>query len=186
MKSIKIVAMFFAVSFFALQASAQVPTQTAPPATQSSSSTIIDVARGSKDNSTLLNAVRASGMEETLKGTGPYTLFAPSNEAFNKLPAGKADALFQPDAKKELNGILSYHVIKGNLNMSALSAAIDKGNGTAELPTVSGGVLKASKENGKIVLTDAKGGKATVTGSEMKASNGVVYTIDSVLLPEAK
>jgi uncharacterized surface protein with fasciclin (FAS1) repeats len=186
MKSIKIVAMFFALSFFALQASAQVPTQTAPPATQSSSSTIIDVTRSSKDNSTLLAALKAGGMEETLRGAGPYTFFAPTNDAFAKLPAGKADALLLPDSKRELNGILYYHVIKGSWDMSKLSAAMDKGNGTADLTTVSGAVVKASKENGKIVLTDAKGNKATVTGSEMKASNGVVYSIDNVLIPEAK
>ena len=186
MKSMKIVAMFFAVSFLALQASAQVPTQTAPPTTQSSTGTIIDVTGNSKDNSTLVNALKAAGMEETLRGAGPYTFFAPTNDAFGKLPAGKADALLLPDSKRELNGILYNHVIKGNFDMSALSAAIDKGNGTAELPTVSGGVLKASKEDGKIVITDAKGNKAIVTGAEMKASNGVVYSIDNVLIPETK
>ena len=185
MKSMKIVAMFFAVSFLALQASAQVPTQTAPPATKSTS-TIVDVTGSSKDNSTLSNALKVAGMDETLRGAGPYTFFAPSNDAFGKLPAGKADALLLPDSKRELNGILYNHVIKGSYDMSALSAAIDKGNGTAELPTVSGGVIKASKVDGKIVLTDAKGNKAIVTGAEMKASNGVVYSIDNVLIPETK
>lgn len=181
----KIVAMFFAVSFMAIQASAQVPTQTPPP-TQSSASTVIDVAKGSKDNSKLVSAIKAAGMEETLMGAGPYTIFAPSDAAFGKLPAGKADSLFLPDSKRELNGLLSYHVIQGNLDMNALSAAIEKGNGTAELPTVSGGVLKATKEDGKIVLTDANGGRATITGTETKASNGVVYSVDSILIPEKK
>jgi uncharacterized surface protein with fasciclin (FAS1) repeats len=182
MKSLKIVAMFFAVSFLALQASAQVPTQTAP----TTSSTIIDVTGSSKDNSTLLNALKTAGMEETLRGAGPYTFFAPTNDAFGKLPAGKVDALLLPDSKRELNGILYFHVIKGSYDISALSAAIEKGNGTADLTTVSGAVLKASKENGKIVLTDANGNKATVAGAEMKASNGVVYSIDNVLIPQAK
>jgi uncharacterized surface protein with fasciclin (FAS1) repeats len=186
MKSLKIVAMFFAASFFAFQASAQVPTQTAPPTTQATSSTIVDVTGSSKDNSTLLSALKAAGMEETLKGAGPYTFFAPTNDAFGKLPAGKTDALLLPDSKRELNGILYYHVVKGSYDMNALSAAIDKGNGTANLTTVSGAMLKATKENGKIVLSDSKGNKATVNGSEMKASNGVVYSIDNVLIPEAK
>ena len=184
MKSIKIVAMFFAVSFLAFQASAQTPTQ-APPATQATN-TVIDVAKSSKDNSKMVSAIKAAGMEETLMGAGPYTIFAPSNDAFSKLPAGQADALMQPDAKRELNGLLSYHVVQGNYDFDALSAAIDKGNGTAELNTVSGAKLKAAKENGKIVITDAAGGKATVTPSDAKATNGVVYSIDAVLQPVKK
>ncbi len=185
MKSIRIVAMATAVSIFALQASAQTPTQQ-PPSAKASSNTIIDVARGSKDNSTMLSAVKAAGMEETLKGSGPYTVFAPTNEAFSKLPTGKADSLFQPEGKKDLSDILSYHVVQGNLDMSALTAAIEKGNGKAVLNTVSGETLTASLENGKIILTDGKGGKATVATTDVKASNGVFHVIDSVLIPEAK
>jgi uncharacterized surface protein with fasciclin (FAS1) repeats len=184
MKSIKIVAMFFAVSFLAFQASAQTPTQAPPPA--QSAATVVDVAKSSKDNSMMSSAIKAAGMEETLMGAGPYTVFAPSNAAFGKLPAGKADALFLPDAKQELNGILSYHIVKGNYDWDALSAAIDKGNGTAELNTVSGGKLKAAKENGKIVITDGAGGKATITPADAKATNGVVYSIDAVLQPVKK
>ncbi len=185
MKSIRIVAIATAVSIFALQASAQTPTQQ-PPTAKASTNTIMDVARGSKSNSTMLSAVKAAGMEETLNGSGPYTVFAPSNEAFSKLSTGKADSLFQPEGKKDLNNILSYHVVQGNHDFNTLSADIEKGNGKAVLNTVSGEILTASLENGKIILTDSKGGKATVATNDIKSSNGVYHVIDSVLSPEAK
>ena len=181
-------AMIIAVSLFVMQVSAQTQPASPQPATAQTgqNGTVVDLVKAQPDVSTLVSAVEAAGMVETLSGDGPYTIFAPSNEAFTKLPAGKAQELMQPDAKRELNGILYNHVIQGNLDLNALTAAIEKGGGTATLKTVAGGTLKATLDNGKVVLTDEKGIKATVISAEKKAKNGVVYVIDSVLIPETK
>ena len=187
MKMMTRMAMIIAVSLFVVQVSAQTPTASPPAAqTATQNGTIVDLVKAQPDVSTLVSAVEAAGMVETLSGDGPYTIFAPSNEAFTKLPAGKTQELMQPDAKRELNGILYNHVIQGNLDLNALTAAIEKGGGTATLKTVAGGTLKATLDNGKVVLTDEKGIKATVISAEKKAKNGVVYVIDSVLIPETK
>ena len=144
---------------------------------------IVDVAAGSKDHSTLVAAVKAADLVGTLKGKGPFTVFAPTNDAFSKLPAGTVDNLLKPENKTTLAGILTYHVVAGELDAKAVLAAIKKGNGKVELTTVAGGKLTASLENGKVVLTDAKGGKSTVTATDLKASNGVIHVIDAVLMP---
>ncbi len=145
---------------------------------------IVDVAAGSKDHSTLVAAVKAAGLVETLKGAGPFTVFAPTNEAFAKLPAGTVETLLKPENKAKLGGILTYHVVAGNLNAAAVLAAIKSGNGSVTLTTVAGGKLTAALENGKVVLTDENGGKSTVTATDLKASNGVIHVIDTVLLPK--
>jgi uncharacterized surface protein with fasciclin (FAS1) repeats len=172
MKSIKRIALLAAVSIFAMHVSAQ------------TKSDIIDVAAGSKDHTTLVAAIKAAGLVETLKGAGPFTVFAPTNEAFAKLPAGTVENLLKPENKAMLAGILTYHVVAGNLDAKAVLAAIKSGNGNVVLTTVAGGKLTAALENGKVVLTDEKGGKSTVTTTDLKASNGVIHVIDTVLMPK--
>ncbi len=148
-----------------------------------SSKDIVDVAAGSKDHSTLVAAIKAADLVNTLKAKGPYTVFAPTNDAFALLPSGTLDNLLKLENKSTLTGILTYHVVEGNLNAKAVLAAIKKGAGKAVLTTVAGGKLTATVVKGKVVLTDEKGGQATVTTADLKASNGVIHVIDKVLLP---
>ena len=144
---------------------------------------IIDNAVNSKDHTTLVAAVKAAGLVETLKGKGPFTVFAPTNAAFDKLPAGTVDTLVKPESKKTLTKILTYHVVAGDMMASKLAAEIKAGNGTAKLKTVEGGTLTASMAGDSIVLKDAKGGTSKVTIADVKQSNGVIHVIDSVLMP---
>lgn len=144
---------------------------------------VVDIAIGSKDRSTLVTAVKAADLVGTLKGKGPFTLFAPTNAAFAKLPTGTLDGLLKPASKTALSGILTYHVVAGNLDAAAVMAAIKTGNGTAVLTTVNGAKLTASLKGGKVMLTDSKGGTALVTATDLKATNGVVHVIDTVLMP---
>lgn len=174
MKSIKKVTLLFIAGLFTLNAMAQ------------KSNDIVDVAVGSADHTTLVAAVTAADLVATLKSKGPFTVFAPINAAFDKLPAGTVDFLLKPENKAALAGILTYHVVAGNLDAKAVLGAIKKGNGNAVVTTVAGGKLTASVENGKVILTDEKGGKATVVTADLKASNGVIHVIDAVLLPQAK
>lgn len=171
MKSFKQIVLLFAVGIFTLNATAQ------------KKSDIVDVAASSKAHTTLVAAVKAADLVATLKSKGPFTVFAPTNDAFAKLPAGTVETLLKPENKAKLAAILTYHVIAGTLDAKAVLAAIKKGKGKAVLTTVAGGKLTATVENGKVVLTDAKGGKAIVTATDLKASNGVIHVIDSVLLP---
>lgn len=145
---------------------------------------IVDIAIGSEAHTTLVAAVKAADLVATLKTAGPFTVFAPVNDAFAKLPAGTVDFLLKPENKATLAKILTYHVVAGNLDANAVIAAIKKGNGTATLTTVSGGKLSATIDNGKVKLTDEKGGTAFVTATDLKGSNGVIHVIDSVVLPE--
>lgn len=145
---------------------------------------IVDVAAGSEAHSTLVAAVKAADLVSVLKGAGPFTVFAPVNDAFSKLPAGTVESLLKPENKSTLTKILTYHVIAGDLDAAAVLDAIKKGNGKASLKTVSGGMLTASLDNGKVKLTDEKGGAAYVTATDLKASNGVIHVIDTVVLPK--
>ena len=147
---------------------------------------IVDVAAGSAAHTTLVAAVKAADLVTTLKGAGPFTVFAPVNDAFAKLPAGTVDNLIKPENKAALAGVLTCHVVAGNLDAASVLAAIKSGNGKAELTTVAGGKLTASLVSGKVILTDEKGGKATVTATDLKASNGVIHVIDTVLMPASK
>jgi uncharacterized surface protein with fasciclin (FAS1) repeats len=174
MKSIKKIALFLTAGILSLNAMAQ------------TKSDIVDVAVGSADHTTLVAAVKAADLVATLKGKGPFTVFAPVNAAFEKLPEGTVANLLKPENKAALAGILAYHVVPGNLDAKTVLAAIEKGKGTAVVTTVAGGKLTASIENGQVVLTDAKGGKAIVTATDLKASNGVIHVIDAVLLPGTK
>lgn len=144
---------------------------------------IVDIAVGSEAHSTLVAAVKAADLVATLKSDGPFTVFAPVNDAFGKLPAGTVDFLLKPENKAALAKILTYHVVAGNLDSKAVLAAIKKGNGSVTLTTVSGGLLKASLENGKVKLTDEKGNAGYVTVADLKGSNGVIHVIDTVVLP---
>jgi uncharacterized surface protein with fasciclin (FAS1) repeats len=152
--------------------------------TVSAQKTVVDIAVGSKDHSTLVAAVKAAGLVETLQSAGPFTVFAPTNAAFAKLPAGTVETLLKAENKATLAKILTYHVVAGNLDAAAVVAAIKAGNGKAVVKTVSGGSLTASLKDGKVILTDEKGGVATVVAADIKAGNGVVHVIDTVVLPK--
>ncbi len=145
--------------------------------------TIVDIAVGSEAHTTLVAAVKAAGLVETLSGTGPFTVFAPVNAAFEKLPAGTVATLLEPANKATLVKILTYHVVAGNIDAAAVLAAIKKGKGKAVLTTVSGGKLTASLDGAKVKLTDEKGGVAYVTATDLKGSNGIIHVIDTVVLP---
>lgn len=147
------------------------------------SKNIIQNAMNSDDHTTLVAAVKAAGLVDTLQGAGPFTVFAPTNEAFNKLPAGTVDSLLKPDMKQSLTQILTYHVVAGKWDSAAIAKAIKAGHGKAELKTVSGGKLWASMEGSTLVLTDEKGGTARVTQANVYQSNGVIHVIDTVLMP---
>jgi uncharacterized surface protein with fasciclin (FAS1) repeats len=145
---------------------------------------VVDIAIGSADHTTLVAAVKAADLVTTLKGKGPFTVFAPTNAAFAKLPAGTVESLLKPENKAQLAKILTYHVVSGNLDAAAVTAAIKSGNGKAVLTTVSGGKLTGSIENGKVKLTDETGKSAFVTVADLKGTNGVVHVIDGVVLPK--
>jgi len=145
---------------------------------------IIENAVNSADHTTLVAAVKAAGLVETLEGPGPFTVFAPTNEAFGKLPAGTVDTLLKPENKATLTKVLTYHVVAGRLSAHDLMKKIKEGNGTAELTTVEGGKLWIMQHDGKhIELKDEKGGTALVTISNVFQSNGVIHVIDSVVMP---
>lgn len=145
---------------------------------------IIDNAVNSKDHTTLVAAVKAAGLVETLKGAGPFTVFAPTNSAFDKLPKGTVETLVKPANKATLTKILTYHVVAGKMDSKAIAAAIKKGNGKAELTTVEGGKLWAWMKDGKLVLKDEKGGMSTVTIADVYQKNGVIHVVDTVLMPK--
>ncbi len=145
---------------------------------------IIDNAVNSKDHTTLVAAVKAAGLVETLKGPGPFTVFAPTNAAFAALPAGTVDNLLKPENKAALSGVLTYHVVAGKLDAAALTKQISDGKGSATLKTVAGGTLTAKAAGGKVTVTDEKGGTATVTIANVYQSNGVIHVVDKVLLPK--
>jgi uncharacterized surface protein with fasciclin (FAS1) repeats len=144
---------------------------------------IVDNAVNSADHTTLVAAVKAAGLVETLKGPGPFTVFAPTNEAFAKLPAGTVDNLVKPENKEMLTRILTYHVVAGRVSADDLKKEIEAGGGQAMLKTVSGGTLTAMMQGKNIVLKDEKGDVSTVTIADVFQSNGVIHVVDTVLLP---
>ena len=147
------------------------------------SKNIIQNAVNSADHTTLVAAVKAAGLVETLQGPGPFTVFAPTNAAFAKLPAGTVDSLLKPDMKPTLTKVLTYHVVAGKWSAEDLMKKIKDGNGTAELTTVAGGKLWAMVKDGKVVLKDEKGGMSTVTQANVFQSNGVIHVVDTVVMP---
>lgn len=145
---------------------------------------IVAIASGNADFSTLVTAVQAAGLVETLQGAGPFTVFAPTNAAFEKIPAADLQALLQPEQRTALTGVLTYHVVPGNVSAAALAEQITAGGGQATLTTVEGGTLTArANADGSITLTDEKGGSATVVQADVAASNGVIHAIDTVVMP---
>ena len=146
--------------------------------------TIVDVAVGSKDHTTLVAAVKAADLVATLQSAGPFTVFAPVNAAFGKLPAGTVDYLLKPENKATLAKVLTYHVVAGSFNAAAVVKAITDGGGKVTLKTVSGGNLVASIKEGKVILTDERGGVATVVATDLAASNGLIHVLDAVVLPK--
>lgn len=147
------------------------------------SKNIVDNAVNSKDHTTLVAAVKAAGLVETLQSAGPFTVFAPTNEAFDKLPQGTVETLVKPENKAMLTKILTYHVVAGRWDAKAIARLIKEGNGTAVIKTVQGGTLKAWMKGNKLMLTDEKGGMSTVTIKDVYQSNGVIHVIDTVVMP---
>jgi uncharacterized surface protein with fasciclin (FAS1) repeats len=144
---------------------------------------IVDNAVNSADHTTLVAAVKAAGLVDTLKGAGPFTVFAPTNEAFTKLPAGTVDTLLKPENKEMLTKILTYHVVAGRISAAQLKKMVKAGGGSAMLKTVEGDSLTATMDNGDLVLKDEKGMEAHITIANVFQSNGVIHVIDSVLQP---
>jgi uncharacterized surface protein with fasciclin (FAS1) repeats len=144
---------------------------------------IVALAQGNPQASTLVTAVTAAGLAETLSGSGPFTLFAPSNDAFAKVDKAPLDGLLKPESKAKLAALLKYHVVAGNVKAADLAKMIADGNGTATVKTLNGGSVQARMNGDKIVLTDAKGGKSTVTTADLVASNGTVHMVDTVAMP---
>lgn len=153
-------------------------------APMSPSKTIVQNASMSKDHTTLVAAVKAAGLVDTLSGAGPFTMFAPTNAAFAALPAGTVDTLLKPENKDKLTKVLTYHVVAGKMSAADLTAAIRAGNGKAMLKTVEGENLTATASGGKVMIAGAGGGMATVTIADVNQSNGVVHVVDKVLLPK--
>ncbi len=145
---------------------------------------IIDNAVESADHTTLVAAVKAADLVGTLKGAGPFTVFAPTNAAFAKLPAGTVDTLLKPENKATLTKILTYHVVAGNFDSKAIAAKIKAGKGKATFDTVSGGKLMASMNGKTLVLTDEKGAKSNVTIADVYQKNGVIHVVDGVVQPK--
>lgn len=152
-------------------------------AAMSANKDIIDNAVNSKDHTTLVAAVKAAGLVETLKGPGPFTVFAPTNAAFAALPKGTVDGLLKPEKKADLTKVLTYHVVAGNLDSTALMARIKQGGGKASLTTVQGEALTVRQAGKGITVTDSKGNTAHVTIADVRQSNGVIHVVDKVLMP---
>ena len=144
---------------------------------------IVDNAVNSKDHTTLVAAVKAAGLVDTLKSPGPFTVFAPTNAAFAALPPGTVDTLLKPENKPTLTKVLTYHVVPGRMDAAALMSAISAGGGKATLKTASGGTLTATMSGGNVMITDAKGGTAMVTIANVYQSNGVIHVVNKVLIP---
>lgn len=181
MNKISVVAVAVMMAF---GASAQEKTVNVGGAPMYPSKNIVENAVNSKDHTTLVAAVKAAGLVETLSGKGPFTVFAPTNAAFDKLPKGTVETLVKPENKELLTSILTYHVVAGKWDSKQIAALIEKGGGKAELKTVNGGTLLATMKGKKLVLTDEKGGTATVTIADVYQSNGVIHVTDAVSMPK--
>ena len=185
MKKVIMGSMFLAVAFVA-GASAQMMKDENPVvggAAMYKTKNIVENAVNSKDHTTLVAAVQAAGLVDTLKSAGPFTVFAPTNAAFEKLPAGTVESLVKPENKATLTKILTYHVVAGNNDSKTIMKAIKNGGGKAEFKTVAGGTLIAMMDGKNLILTDEKGGKSMVTIADVRQSNGVIHVVDTVVLP---
>lgn len=168
---------------FGLVAIAQEKTVVVGGAPMYPSKNIVENAVNSKDHTTLVAAVKAAGLAETLSGKGPFTVFAPTNEAFDKVPKATLNSLMKPENKQMLTSILTYHVVPGRIDSKTLMHDIKMGHGKAQLKTVQGEMLTFVMKNGKLWVIDAKGNKAMVTIKDVYQSNGVIHVIDKVLMP---
>lgn len=183
MKSSKILSVaILAFSMFVGTASFAQKTKMVGGAEMYPNKNIVENAVNSKDHTTLVAAVKAAGLVETLQGAGPFIVFAPTNAAFNKLPKGTVDTLLKPENKKMLQDVLKYHVVAGKWSAADVARAIKAGNGKAEVKTVQGGKLWLMMEGKNVVIKDEKGGMATVTIADVNQSNGVIHVIDTVLM----
>jgi len=182
MKKLFTIGLFALVAMMAGSAFAQKPVMVGG-APMYANKNIIENAVNSKDHTTLVAAVKAAGLVETLQGEGPFTVFAPVNAAFAALPAGTVENLLKPENKGTLTSVLTYHVVAGRLNSKALERMIKQGGGKATLKTVQGGQLVATMSGDTIQVTDAKGGVAKITITNVNQLNGVIHVIDKVLLP---
>ncbi|NNC69529.1 MAG: fasciclin domain-containing protein [Flavobacteriaceae bacterium] len=161
----------------------EVKTEVTTEVTSKDQPNIVEVAAGNSDFSTLVTAVKAAGLVETLSSEGPFTVFAPTNDAFGKLPEGTIPSLLKPESKDALTGILTYHVISGKFMAADVVKAISDNNGSFTIPTVQGGSLTATLKDGSVILTDTKGNKSKVVITDVGASNGVIHAIDTVVMP---
>lgn len=168
---------------FSAPALAQDATKTVGGAPMYASKTIVENAVNSKDHTTLVAAVKAAGLVDTLQGSGPFTVFAPTNAAFAKLPNGTVDTLLKPESKAALTGVLTYHVVPGRLTAQELVAKVKEGGGMTTLKTVQGETLTVMQAGNGLSIKDKKGGTSTVTISDVMQKNGVIHVVDSVLLP---
>ncbi len=148
------------------------------------SKTVVENAIGSKDHTNLVAAIIAADLVETLSSEGPFTVFAPTNQAFANLPKGTVETLLQPENKSNLQAVLTYHVVAGNLDSKSVVAAITAGNGEAKVTTIQGGVLVAKLDGKNVIIVDENGNKSTITAVDIYSSNGVIHVIDSVVLPK--
>jgi uncharacterized surface protein with fasciclin (FAS1) repeats len=183
MKKTILMAVTIVATVIASNSFAQEKTKMVGGAAMYPSKDIIDNAVNSKDHTTLVAAVKAAGLVETLKGPGPFTVFAPDNAAFDKLPAGTVETLLKPENKSMLTSVLTYHVVAGKMDSKDIAAAIKKGKGKASLTTVQGEKLWAMMDGNDLVLTDAKGGKSKVTIADVYQKNGVIHSINTVVMP---
>lgn len=185
MKKIKLSFIMLALMMFSLSAVAQKEkTVEVGGAAMYPSKNIIENAVNSKDHTTLVAAVKAAGLVETLQGKGPFTVFAPTNAAFEALPAGTVETLLKPENKATLTSILTYHVVAGKLDSNEIAKKIKEGNGKAEFTTVAGGKIWASVDGSVVKIWDEKGAYATVTIKDVYQSNGVIHVINAVLMPK--
>ena len=182
--SFRIIAISALVAGVAIAAPAYAKNPNVGGAPMYTTKNIVENAVNSKDHTTLVAAVKAAGLVPTLKGAGPFTVFAPTNAAFAALPAGTVDTLLKPENKPQLTKVLTYHVVAGKMDSAALMKAIDAGGGNATLTEVSGGTLTASRSGTLIMLSDESGGMAHVTIPDVVQSNGVIHVVDKVLLPK--
>lgn len=185
MKTIKFLGLFILSAFFTSATFAQMEKTTmVGGAEMYPSRNIVENAVNSKDHTTLVAAVKAAGLVETLESAGPFTVFAPTNEAFDKLPKGTVETLLKPENKAKLTAVLTYHFVPGKLGSKELMAMVKEGNGKATLKTVQGENLYVTIKGNKVMITDESGNTATVTIADVNQSNGVIYVIDTVLLPK--
>lgn len=179
----KMIIAAIALVTFAIAPKANAQTKMVGGAAMYPTKDIIDNAVNSKDHTTLVTAVKAAGLVETLKGDGPFTVFAPTNEAFDKLPKETVPTLLKPENKAMLTKILTYHVVAGKLSSKELWAKVKAGKGKAELKTVAGGTLTVMAQGKKLYLVDEKGGKSWITIADVFQKNGVIHVVNTVLMP---